>query len=213
MFNRDTAYKVWIYQLVNGLFTSTVNAADGSIRSQIQVDNLSVSRVNIIATVTELYLDNERQFASITLDDGSAAMRAKSFKENLKIIDGISKGDLVIVIGKIREYQNDIYILPEIIKKLPDLTWALVRKMELTKIHKKTEVQQVRIQQVPQVTITNPKFKVLHLIHEHEVEAGVPIQSIIQTGTYPLDQMRKLIEELISDGEIYENKPNHYKII
>ncbi len=92
---------------------------------------MRLSRVRIMATVVDKFLSESGKFASITLDDSTGTVRAKVFT-TLSMMDGIEEGDIVDVVGKAREYQDEVYILPEIITK-KDFHWEMLRQLELRK--------------------------------------------------------------------------------
>ncbi|MBI2578714.1 MAG: hypothetical protein HYW26_03315 [Candidatus Aenigmarchaeota archaeon] len=89
-----------------------------------------LSRVRIMATVVDKFVSETGKFASLTLDDGTDTVRAKVFNA-LSMLDNIAVGDIVDAIGRIREYQGEIYIAPEIVTKIDNTNHELLRELEL----------------------------------------------------------------------------------
>ncbi len=89
-----------------------------------------LSRIRLMATIVDKFISEAGTFASITLDDGTDTVRAKTFKIT-SLIDAVSVGDIVDVIGKIREYQGELYIVAEIIRRIDDMHFELLRELEL----------------------------------------------------------------------------------
>ncbi len=91
-----------------------------------------VSRVNLMGVV----LDKEESGSmfNLVLDDGSGKIIIRSFEE-IKNLKEIGVGEGVLVIGRIRAYNDDNYIAPEIIKKI-GAGWLKVRALELAKMLK-----------------------------------------------------------------------------
>jgi len=77
-----------------------------------------LSRVRVFATVVDKFVSDSGNYAALTLDDGTARLRAKFFGENVAKAQEFEVGANVEVIGKIREYAGEVYIVPEIIKEI-----------------------------------------------------------------------------------------------
>jgi RecG-like helicase len=79
-------------------------------------------------------------YSSITIDDDSDSIRIKAFREQVNIFDNFNVGDLVMVIGKVRNYAEENYIIPEIVKEITDPNLESLHKLEILKqslLHKK----------------------------------------------------------------------------
>ncbi|MGC8812443.1 MAG: OB-fold nucleic acid binding domain-containing protein, partial [Candidatus Aenigmatarchaeota archaeon] len=92
-----------------------------------------VSRVNLVATVIDKFLSEDGNYSTITVDDGSEAIRVKMFKEKTELVQEIEVSDLVLVIGKLKEYNGEVYINGEIVKKVEDPNFENLRKAEILK--------------------------------------------------------------------------------
>ncbi len=97
-----------------------------------------VSRVNIIATVVDRYQATQERleedgkgFATITLDDGTGVIRAKMWGELAARLADIQVGNLVLVVGRVRSFQDETYINGEVVRRLENPNWETVRLMEL----------------------------------------------------------------------------------
>ena len=89
---------------------------------------LKVSRVNIIAAM--IYKSEDFNYSSAVIDDGTGRIQLRSF-ENNAYFSKIDVGDIVLIIGKIREFNNEKYIVPEILKRINNAKWVDVRRLEL----------------------------------------------------------------------------------
>lgn len=126
-FIRHVANRVWIKDLFNGQFIEKASELDSC---SILYNNKKISRVYIIATVTQKFESDDMSYSSVTIDDGSADIRVKAWAGDVDIIANAKAGDLVLLIGKIKKYNDEIYIVPEILKKI-DPNWELVHKSVL----------------------------------------------------------------------------------
>ena len=83
---RQTAYKVWISDILNGEF---INPGGEWTPSYVQVKQKKVSRANIVANVIMNYKNEDSTYISLTLDDGSDNIALKVWNEDTKILENI----------------------------------------------------------------------------------------------------------------------------
>jgi len=126
---RMTAKKTRIVDIVNGKWVQQ----DGMEPSYVVTSSGGrVSRARILATVVSKFMSEDGNFGSVTIDDGTDTMRAKCFKD-LTPLEKAEAGQLVDLIGKVREYNGEIYVMPEVLKQVTDPNLMLLRKLELMK--------------------------------------------------------------------------------
>lgn len=122
---REIAYKVRVAQLHMGSYVKQ----EGWLPNYVQLnDGRKVSRVNVIGTVIDANLDNEMTQDTIILDDSSANIEVRDFEG--MYLKKCGKGSIVLIIGKVKEYNGMKYILPEIVKVLQDPKWIVLRNLE-----------------------------------------------------------------------------------
>jgi RPA family protein len=97
-----------------------------------------LSRVRILATVVDKFISENGKFASLTLDDGSDTIRAKVFNA-LSMVESVEKGNIIDVIARIKEYQDELYLLPEVITKIDDPNMEILRHLEIKEQEKVAE--------------------------------------------------------------------------
>ena len=103
---------------INAIMAGKYNAAQGFTPGYVLTTmGQRLSRVRILATVVDKFVSENKRFASITLDDGSETIRCKMFNAT-SIFDGIDAGTIVDVFGKVKEYQGEVYIIPEVIRAM-----------------------------------------------------------------------------------------------
>jgi len=219
---RQTAYKLWIASILSSPYTKTTEEFSSHY---ITLKDQHISRVNIIANVIETFVSPEDTHASLTVDDGSGTIRIRVFKDNLALLRDIEMGDLVLIIGKIREYNNELYILPEIVKKLTNVSWGKLRRLELMKEQgKPPSLQQaLRLQEsapppltaIQMQTIAGPVSDSAQDIMSslEKSEEGISISALAASLRMPQEEVEKAILELLKNNDIYQNKPGHYKVL
>jgi len=176
---REIAYKLRIRDLLRGnqIFDETPQPDKNQQNTQkrllhIELGDKKIIRTNITANVIEKYIsEGERRFASITIDDGSGQIKARVFGEDINKFKDISQGDTVTIIGFVRSYNNELYILPEIVRK-QDPRYLLIRKLE---IEKEFQTQP----QPPKEEVKALKDEIIKKIKSSENNEGIDIEEII----------------------------------
>jgi RPA family protein len=127
---RQPAKKVRIFDIVNGKYFA---GSKEEMKPSYVITALGqkVSRINLLATVIDKFVSEDQNYAAIRIDDGTEVIRGKAFKEDVKLFEGIELGDLVTVIGKLKEYNNEVYVNVEIVRKITDANLEGLRKLEI----------------------------------------------------------------------------------
>lgn len=126
---RLTAQKANILELVKGKFVRKSGFESSYVLTQL---GRKISRARICGLVVDKFISEDGNYATLTIDDGTETIRCKFFV-NTKIIDSVAVGELIDAVGKLREYNNEIYVAPEIIKKV-EPNFETLRLLELGKI-------------------------------------------------------------------------------
>ena len=164
-YKRNTAYKLRIGQILSG----KVVMENEKLKS-LDLNNKQVVRANIIANVTDKYLqEGEKKFGSITLDDGSGQIKVKTFGDDVEKFTPLQQGDTILLVGLLRTWNNEVYLTPEIIKK-KDPSYLLLRKLEVEADMPKT---------IEKTQLTAMKDKILAMVKDAESSGGVDIDKII----------------------------------
>ncbi len=124
---RMTARKARISDIVNGSWVKREGMEPSFV---ITGSGEKISRARVMGTIVSDFFAEDGNFGSVTLDDGTDTMRAKTFK-TVKPLDSFRPGDTVDMVGKVREYNGEIYIIPEVIAKVQDPNMELLRRLEL----------------------------------------------------------------------------------
>jgi len=146
---RQVAYKVKIADLTKGNYV----IQEGWDPNYIEINDLKISRANIIAAVVDKQITDN--LATLNLDDGTATVLAKAFNEEIKKVEKINIGDIVLLIGRPRKYNEELFVSIEILKKIDPL-WAKVRKLELGEQPKTEEAQQIKTE--------SPREKIVNIV-------------------------------------------------
>ena len=226
---RSTAYRIRLKNIVN----SPYEKREGFNPSVIKFNNLEISRVNVIASIVGKYLTDDQNYCAITLDDGSETIRVKNFGAEVGIIKELNVGDIVRIIGKVKEYNEEKYIAGEISKVL-NPNWLIVNEIELSD-QKQTEKDTSTTDSINKVieTKTNSseneeiisissessdsessiKQKILQYLKNNDNGTGVIMDQIMTSLDVSSEEVKDSLYELLKVGEIYEPKKGILKIL
>lgn len=207
---RQTAKKVRIVDIVSGEWVKKEGMEPSYV---VTPSKENISRARIVGTVVGKFTSEDGNFASVTIDDCTATMRAKLWKE-IALLGGTNVGDLVNMIGKVREYEGEIYIVPEIIRKITPDEESLMRLEILAKLKNVSSAPQSgQKAQAPEQTDedTDLRKKVLTVIEGNQ--DGIKYSDIVQQAGAPEEALEGVINELLGEGVCYEPTPGKIKKI
>lgn len=177
---------------------------EGDRLKSLDVGDKQVVRVNLIANIIDKYIqEGEKKFGSITLDDGTGQIKAKTFGDDVEKFTQFNQGDTVVLIGLVRSWNNEVYLTPEIIKK-KDPAYLLLRKLEIESNMPKT---------LPTEQRTALKDKILIMVKEAEKDGGVDIDKLILELKEHPEVINQEIKKLLEDGTAYEPRPGKLRYL
>lgn len=106
-----------------------------------------ISRARILGTVMKKFVTEDRSYGFIVIDDETETIRAKVFNQ-LTLLDGINQGNIVDVIGKVREYEGELYLNLELAKKIKNPNWMTLRKLEILEEEKKVKELREKVKEI-----------------------------------------------------------------
>ena len=199
---RNAAYKVRILDIINRSYLKNDNGLN-----YLDSGGNNIYRVNVIGTIVIKNTDLS-QFGSVIIDDGTGRLLLRSF-DNLHLFDSINIGDLLLVIGKPREYGNERYVIPEIIKRIDDKRWVVIRELELDAIKSPEKPEKEFI--ADNLEKPAPKQMIFRLVQELDKGNGVDIEELI--GKSNLDNANGIVEEMLREGSIYEISAGRVRLV
>jgi RPA family protein len=196
---RATAYKVSIGNILNG------NPVLENDRIQhLDFNGKQILRVNIVANVIEKYEgEGEKKHISFVLDDASGQIKVRTFGENVDKFKSVEQGQTLVVIGLLRYYNGEIYVLPDIMKVV-EPRYLLVRKLELDN-NKPTEVSKEEAKEI--------KDKILEMIKGAEDNGGLETDQLIMQLKADPNHINQEIQKLVEGGQIYEPRPGKLRFL
>tara|TARA_Y100000310_G_scaffold260603_1_gene269596 strand:+ start:2866 stop:3513 length:648 start_codon:yes stop_codon:yes gene_type:complete len=196
---REIAYKVRIKDIVEGKYVKNEGWQPNYI---VTSESVKVSRINLIGVV--ISVEESPSYKDLILDDSTGRISVKVF-EDMSRTNGVEVGSAVLLIGRPREYGNETYIIPEIIKKLNDPKWIMVRKLELNKPDEDSADVKKEKYEEKETKKKEPEDMVKRIfsaIKELDKGDGAGFDEILrmvnETNT------EEVIDSLIKQGEIFE---------
>ena len=205
---RETAYKLKIGDILkaNQIFEESEGL---NKRLQfVELGDKKILRINIIANVIDKFeSEGEKKFASITLDDGSGQIRARLFGDDIAKFKGATQGDTLIIIGLLRSYNQELYILPELTKKA-NPKYLLVRKLEIEKSFPKEPTKEDKTK------VKVLRDEIIDKIKAAEPNEGIDKDEIILSLKDSQPQtITQEIQKLLEEGIIYEPRPGRVRYL
>ena len=199
---RYIAYKVKISNILSASFIRDVFSA-----GYVNLNGMNISRVNIIATLINKI--EEPNYASAVIDDGTGRISLRSF-ENKGILLKVDVGDIILAIGKIREFNNEKYLIPDIIRKINNIKWVDVRKLEL---EKNGYAVNEKIEDTSKLEdgVINIKEEVYSLIKKLDKSDGAPIDEVIKNSNS--DDVENMVRQMLENGDIFEIRSGKLKVL
>lgn len=190
-----------------------------------------ISRVNLIGTVVDKFVSDDGNYSSATIDDGTETIRVKSF-EGLPF-EKFHLGALVKIIGRVKEYNGELYIAHELMEKIPDVNFELLSKIEILNslIKQKKIVEDIKLMsnQMDETEVqtyaretysldkealsaileskkkeVDYKPAVLEVIEKLDEGKGVEVKKLFEVLNLPDNVVERTLGELINDGSLYE---------
>jgi len=214
---RSTAYRIRIADIVN----TQLIKQEGFNPSYIELGQNQVSRVNLISTVVGKYTSDDENYSALTLDDGTETIRVKGFGPEVLKLKNVNVGQIIRLVGKIKEYNDEKYLTCEVASTL-DPNWIIVNELELGKpvpIEKKVPVEKPSENSVEQPITAdsggeeNLNIKILNLIKSEDKGDGAMMEIILSKSGLSDEAAKDVLFALLKSGEIFEPKKGLLKIL
>ena len=223
MTGRWTAYKISIKDILDGNY-----AEDGFVK----FGNFQVNRVRIMGTVVSKLVGDSGKYGFFILDDGTETIRVRAFEDQLNLIERVEIGDIVDVIGRLRKYEDELYVIPEIVVRIDNPNWMVLRKLELIEQskkmlkHKSKDVAPLKAIEISEEVVEeelienkssenaaeSPRQKIVRLIRENDKGKGAEI-SLLNEEIGDKDIVLHVLTDLMNEGEIFEPRPGKVKLL
>lgn len=196
-FIRQTAHVCQIKDILEGDYVKKAGWESNYVRTK----RGDVSRVNIICAVVG------KDDQGVLLDDGTGSIQGKTAENSL--LDNTLIGDVVLVIGKVREFENR-YLMLELIKPI-DHDWVAYRKKLLERFPVR-DLKRTAATPLAETTVQESgEGTLLQALKALDKGEGVTITAL--KATCPDLKVECILDELLKEGEVFELKPGVIKAL
>lgn len=202
-YKRHTAFKLKVGDILMGK-----PIMDEQKFLYLELGSRKISRVNLAGNIIDRYESpGETKYLNFTLDDGSGQIKLKVFGDDTEKFANITQGETVIVIGTLRNWNNETYINPEIIKK-QDPKYLLLRKLELEKEKSKNEKSLGREE------IIAVKDRIIGAIKNAEEAGGIEKDKLIMNlKDISPEIINQEVQKLLEEGIAFEPRPGKVRYL
>ena len=191
---RQIARKISIDDLQKGIYIRQEGWQSNFVQT---LSGDKVSRINMVGTVVA------QQDSQFSIDDGTGRIDIRTFDQS-QSLPKLTIGQVIMVIGRPREFGSEMYILPEIVKPVIDKKWIEVRLKELRRKEK------IMVEATPQPKKEVGMQEIYEAIKNLDQGNGVNIEDVLQKLSAP--QTEEIIQKLLREGELFEIAPGKLKI-
>ena len=174
--------------------------------------------------------ENSNMRVEFDLDDGTGIIRAIVWRVNPEIYSEYKEGDIIDIVGLIRYWNGYTSITPEIMKKIKDPNFILLRNAEIIKKIKKGGLKEIPedifqgnlIDEIPDEIDLNDlyedeedsnknniKDQIFSLIDQHE--QGISFKDLKQKLNLSDEMLNNYIRDLEMESKIYQSEENIFQ--
>lgn len=212
-----TAVRSSVSDIINGTYS------DDNGPHIISPFGVELRRVVIVGfVVNKFYREGDdsgkKRFESVTIDDGTETIRVKVWgEEDATVLEGVKESILALVIGKVRKYEDEVYLVPEIVRELTDSNYMSLHLMERYKaILNRSGVSMVDSMEQQQELLTTTPSKTVSgklandIIAYVRLEAppeGLPLKDIVayfEKKGQDSEKVQTKVFNLVAEGALNE---------
>jgi len=194
---RQIAYIVQIKDILDSNFVKE----DGLNPNYVKIGMKKVSRVNMIGVVIEN--DEKDNLQDIVIDDGTGKISCRNFERKIDV----KIGEVIHLVGRIREYGSTKYLTPEIIKRNINSKWSIIWKRISLK-NNKNDNKIDEINENSEEESLSVSDDLLSKIRDLDSGDGALYREVIKSSA---DE--KEISQLLLRGDVFEIKPGRLKVL
>ncbi len=240
-FKRFPAVRCWIKHILEGRYMSNDNSyltIFGKIK-RVRIVASIIDKRELISTQnsednpSSEDMDGAKLNLEFKLDDSTGLIRAVLFQIDPDQYKDYIKGDILDVVGRIGEWKGFAQIYPEIIKKIKEPNYVLLRNAEIIKKIKFGELKQIPdiLEDDYEIDISSDeidinelfegeknfefdvfKKKIYSIIKKYTKEgSGISFEELKDQIEISEDKLKVYITDLEMESKIYQSEENIYQ--
>jgi len=206
---RNVAFKLRIGDILKG----RPEMSEGKFLF-LELGDKKVVRVNVLANCVDKFVQDghasqvppseAKKYATLTVDDASGQFKLKAFGEDVEMFEDVVQGDTLQIIGNVREWNGELYVIAEVVKKV-DARWLLVRKLEIQNARKDMPVAEGGDNSL--------KNSIMEKIKAAEADGGIDVEGLIMDVEASPDAINGEVKKLLEEGLVYEPRPGRLRYL
>ena len=219
-----TAVRASISDITNGSFS------DDNGPHVVSPFGVELRRVVIVGfVVNKFYREGDdtgkKRFESITVDDGTDTIGVKVWgEEDASMLEGVKESILALVIGKVRQYNEEVYLIPEIVRELTDPNYMSLHLMERYKaVLNRSGISLPDTEEQQQELLTTTASKpvsgklandIIAYVRLEAPPKGIPLKDIVayfEKKDQDSEKVQTKVFNLVAEGALNEVSIGHFR--
>lgn len=200
------SHRIPLHILKQGIFQKM----EGWNNSYVSIEGKNIQQINIFGTIIAKDQNTSGKVRAMTIDDSTEQISVRIFDEKQHVLwENASVGQMIRIVGSVREYMGEIYLVPKIMKHIQNPTWFSLQQSWWGK----PQTKKVETQNAEKVTdfLQKDPMSVIEIIRTMDKGNGVAQEEIL--SHVKEENPKKIIESLVRQGEIFEVRPGFYKTL
>lgn len=203
---------LYIFDVVEGrLYKEGEEQYSRWILSTMNGEKIYKIRINgiLVDTYYSSADETKKAFASLTLDDGTDTIRIKAWEETADLLNTFKQGEHLEIIGRPRESDGEIYLLPDQIIKIESFDKELYIRLKKVKRYLKKGLIIPTKSEIEQVHDSKEKELIWSIISN--AEETIHFDEICKKSKLDNQTVQSIINNLVDDGVIYQPQKSQFK--
>nr|MDO8132710.1 hypothetical protein [Candidatus Njordarchaeum guaymaensis] len=202
---RDVARKVYVADILS---------SDENELGRLNEERFK--KVKVFGTVLDKKLfrsDTKVEYAFASIDDGSGfVIRLKAWGADVVLLDEAELGTTIDVVGRVKHGKDEVYIAPEIVRRIDDPNWEIVRELEIVEDHLREGKARLRNGDSTAHRLSDLKSEILQTVGRIGGNTGIDYDELLTyIKHFSEDEVKKGLRELLSEELIFEPRPGRYR--
>jgi hypothetical protein len=153
------------------------------------------------------------EYGVLLVGDGSGpTIEIKSWGNSASALDKFKQGELIDVLGKVKHGKNDIFLAPEIIRRLDDPNWRTVRELEIVRDYLRRSKARIKGPLQAGIKEVDLRTEIINIIDIKGGSSGIDFTDLLKCIKHANEEeIKKTLNELLDQRTIYETRPGRYR--
>jgi hypothetical protein len=153
------------------------------------------------------------EYGVLLVGDGSGStIRIKTWGKSASNLDAFEQGELVDILGKVKHGKNEIFLAPEIIRRLDDPNWRIVRELEIIRDYLTRNEARIQNPFRADNKEVDLRAEIISIIDIKGGSSGIDFTDLLKCIKHTNEEeIKKTLNELLDQGTICETRPGRYR--